>query len=80
MEVPTTWTPNGINVGLVILGSKCVGKRYVHDEIQLGAREEVASKIGDLCVKAIEIAGEVHNLKIPITGEYKIGQNWKDCH
>ena len=53
---------------------------WVHDEIQLSVKEEYADEIGKLCVKAIEVAGEMHNLLIPITGEYIVGQNWKDCH
>ena len=53
---------------------------YVHDEIQLAVREDLAEHIGDICVKAIESAGVIHKLNIPITGEYKIGENWKDCH
>jgi DNA polymerase I-like protein with 3'-5' exonuclease and polymerase domains len=53
---------------------------WVHDELQVSVKEELAETIGQLCVKAIESAGEIHKLNIPITGEFKIGQNWKDCH
>ncbi|WP_032894213.1 DNA polymerase [Mesorhizobium sp. L2C067A000] len=58
---------------------------WVHDELQMEIapdliREDGTSIVGELCVKAIEKAGQMLNLRVPLTGEYKIGNNWKDCH
>ena len=53
---------------------------WVHDEIQCAAREEVVEHIGQLAVKAIEDVGVEYKLNCPITGEYAIGDNWKETH
>lgn len=63
---------------------------WVHDELQIEISEnlvcseenedELRSLVGDICVEAIERAGAHFNLRVPLTGEYKIGNNWKDCH
>lgn len=53
---------------------------HVHDEVQLIAREEIADDVGREAVKSFELAGAYYNFRCPITGEYKIGQNWADTH
>jgi len=53
---------------------------WVHDELQIATRDELAVTIGELCVKAIENVGEQYKLKCPITGEFEIGKTWKDTH
>jgi DNA polymerase I-like protein with 3'-5' exonuclease and polymerase domains len=53
---------------------------WVHDELQCAVRTTRASELGDLCVKAIENVGEHYKLNCPITGEYKVGTNWKETH
>ncbi|KQR67883.1 hypothetical protein ASG03_10205 [Rhizobium sp. Leaf341] len=53
---------------------------WVHDELQMEVVAEYAEQVGDLCVQAIVIAGEKLGIRVPLTGEYKIGKNWKDCH
>lgn len=62
---------------------------WVHDELQMEIPEELVetdedgklvSKVGELCIKAIERAGEVLGIRVPLTGEYKIGRTWEDCH
>lgn len=52
----------------------------VHDEWQLAVKPEIAEEVGKACVKAITEAGLYYDFKCPLTGEYKIGKNWKDCH
>jgi DNA polymerase-1 len=52
----------------------------VHDEFQLAARPEIAEDIGRECVQAITDAGLYYDFKCPLTGEYKIGDNWKETH
>ncbi len=62
---------------------------WVHDELQMEVdlslvtydnAGKATSIVGDLCIQAIEKAGEVLGIRVPLTGEYKIGLNWKDCH
>lgn len=53
---------------------------WVHDEIQIEAPTLCAEKVGKLAVEAIERAGKHFKLRIPLTGEYKIGHNWSETH
>ena len=53
---------------------------WVHDEVQLECDEDVADLVGKLCVQSFELAGNHFNFRCPITGEYKIGNNWKETH
>jgi len=52
----------------------------VHDEIQVECPEENAEDIGKLAVESIKRTGEHFNLRLPLTGEYKIGNNWSETH
>jgi DNA polymerase I-like protein with 3'-5' exonuclease and polymerase domains len=53
---------------------------HVHDEVQLIARKELADYVGQEAVKSFQQAGEYYNFRCPITGEYKVGNNWADTH
>jgi len=52
----------------------------VHDEIQLEVDAEFAEAAGKLAVECISRAGAYFNLRVPLTGEYKIGDNWCMTH
>tara|TARA_B100000378_G_scaffold109431_1_gene87738 strand:- start:582 stop:2312 length:1731 start_codon:yes stop_codon:yes gene_type:complete len=52
----------------------------VHDEIQAEVRESDADKFGSLAVSCMEAAGLHFKLNCPLTGEYKIGDNWSETH
>ena len=52
----------------------------VHDEIQCEVKEGYEELAGQLGVKAIEQAGKDFNMRCPLTGEYKCGNNWKETH
>jgi DNA polymerase I-like protein with 3'-5' exonuclease and polymerase domains len=52
----------------------------VHDEWQIEAHKDVADKVGELGVAAIEQAGKDFYLKCELTGEYNVGNNWADTH
>ncbi len=52
----------------------------IHDEWQMEVREDVADFVGELAVGCIEKAGEYYKLRCPLTGEYKIGDNWSETH
>jgi DNA polymerase I-like protein with 3'-5' exonuclease and polymerase domains len=53
---------------------------FVHDEIQLTVKEKHADRIGEICTEAIVITGVRYGLRIPLTGEYKVGRNWSETH
>ena len=53
---------------------------FVHDEVQLTVKENYAEEIGRVCVEAITSTGEKFGLRIPLSGEYSIGNNWAETH
>jgi len=72
---------------LVILHKKLVRakiwhefKATVHDEWQIEVKEADAETTGKLGVESIEEAGIVLKMNCPLTGEYKVGDNWKETH
>lgn len=38
------------------------------------------SRIGELMVKGLTMAGDYYNLAVPLTSGYQIGTTWKHCH
>jgi len=52
----------------------------IHDEYQIEAPEKYADKVGWLMVESIKAAGVQLDLKCPLDGEYKIGNNWAETH
>jgi len=52
----------------------------VHDEWQIEVRADEAELVGQLGVQAIQEAGEVLKMRCPLTGEYRVGNNWKETH
>lgn len=52
----------------------------VHDEMQYDCAEECAEEVGRILRDNIIKAGEYYNLKCPLDGEYKIGNNWSETH
>ncbi len=53
---------------------------WVHDELQFEVDPEIAEEFGQVAIDCIEKAGTYFNVRVPLTGEYKIGSNWKECH
>ena len=53
---------------------------WVHDEIQVECFEKDAEEVGQLAIKAIKDTGKYFNIRLPLTGEYKIGDNWSETH
>ena len=73
--------------GLVILDKrlrqsnldfKFVGN--IHDEWQIEVRACQANRVGQLAVESLIDAGKYYNLRCPMDGEYKIGDNWSETH
>jgi DNA polymerase-1 len=52
----------------------------VHDEAQSETLKEHAKELGEIKVKCFEDSGKFFDLRCPVTGEFKIGSTWKDCH
>ena len=52
----------------------------IHDEYQIEALESQADKVGWLMVECIKAAGVAFDLKCPLDGEYKVGNNWAETH
>lgn len=53
---------------------------YFHDEMEFECDEEIAEEISKMQEWSIEEAGRILGLKIPLAGEAKIGNNWKEVH
>jgi len=53
--------------------------RY-HDEEQWECKADDADKLGQIGVESITQAGEVLGLRVPLTGEYNVGNNWSETH
>ncbi|OHB39600.1 MAG: hypothetical protein A2882_16335 [Phenylobacterium sp. RIFCSPHIGHO2_01_FULL_70_10] len=53
---------------------------WVHDEVQIQARPEIADDLGKIAVECVSRAGEYFDYKCPLTGEYKVGRNWAETH
>ena len=52
----------------------------VHDEWQVEVPEQYADEVGQSGVRAIQNAGLEFRMNCPLTGEYKIGDTWKETH
>ena len=53
---------------------------WVHDEIQVAVREDLAEKVGQIAVQTIQRVTEVFNFKCPLDGEFNIGNSWAETH
>ena len=52
----------------------------VHDEWQFETEPSHANAVGMVACDSMRLAGEQLGIRVPLTGEYKIGNNWKECH
>ena len=53
---------------------------WIHDECQYDCDPDIAEEFGKLCVECIQKAGDFFKIALPLTGEYKVGDNWADTH
>lgn len=53
---------------------------YIHDEVQIAIRPEIADAAGKLVVDAIAQAGRDLGIRPPLTGEFSTGSSWADTH
>jgi len=68
-----------IKAGL-IYGRDWTFLAHVHDEIQFAVLEQHAERVGKIAVRSAALAGEALGFRIGIDAEYKIGDNWAECH
>ena len=53
---------------------------HVHDEYQALVRPEYVELYKELAIDSFRKSGEYFNLKCPMTGEARVGQNWEQTH
>lgn len=53
---------------------------WVHDECQFDCDPEIAEEFGQKVVECITKAGQFFSINVPLTGEYKVGNNWAETH
>jgi DNA polymerase I-like protein with 3'-5' exonuclease and polymerase domains len=53
---------------------------HVHDEYQALVRPEYVALYKELAIDSFRKSGEYFNLKCPLTGEARVGQNWMETH
>lgn len=53
---------------------------WMHDEVQMECRPEIAEELGQLACDAIRVAGEYYNIQCPHDGDYSVGNNWYETH
>jgi DNA polymerase-1 len=59
---------------------KWVPLGWIHDETQLAVRPEIVERVRQIQVEEIRAVGLEFNLRVPLDGESKAGQNWAECH
>ena len=53
---------------------------YNHDEYLWEVPEHLTVEIGEMGVRSIESAGRMLKMRVPLTGEYKVGSSWASTH
>jgi DNA polymerase-1 len=76
-----TWITHEKLIGLGLVHGKDFAQvGYFHDELQITCRPDLGDTVGKTVVAAIEQAGREFDSKCPLTGEYRVGANWRDTH
>jgi len=53
---------------------------WIHDEVQIECPKQYGDQVGKLVVQSANEAGKILEFRCPVDAEYKIGNNWADCH
>jgi DNA polymerase I-like protein with 3'-5' exonuclease and polymerase domains len=61
-------------------GGMWVPLLWVHDEVQLAVRPEIADRVCVILVEEIRKLTDVYGWRVALDGEAKIGANWKETH
>lgn len=62
------------------LGEDFVFLGWIHDELQVAARPEIAEEVGETLVRFARSAGEPFGFRIPLDSKYKTGSHWGHTH
>jgi len=65
---------------LAKLGDDVQQVAHVHDEVQFLVKEEHAEWVAEQCVLAIRDTTKDLNLRCPMDGEARVGNNWSETH
>jgi DNA polymerase I len=53
---------------------------WVHDEIQVACRKDIAEEVGEALVRFAKTAGDPYGFRIPLDSKYSVGRTWADTH
>lgn len=53
---------------------------WIHDEVQLAVCPKIATRSADILLDSIRHMTTHFRFRVPLDGEAKIGNNWRDCH
>jgi DNA polymerase-1 len=59
---------------------KWVALLWVHDEVQLAVRPEIAERVKAILVEEMQLLTAQFKWRVQLDGEAKTGQNWRDTH
>jgi hypothetical protein len=54
----------------------CVIALWIHDEIAVCCRPEIADQVGEIMVRHAKEPGEFYKFKVPLDADYTIGKSW----
>lgn len=69
-----------INLRNLLGDTRCFFVGNIHDEIQMECHEDDLNIVREACLESIKKAGQDLELKVPLEGEVKIGDNWNETH
>lgn len=53
---------------------------WIHDEVQLAVRPEIAQRAGEIIVESMSEVQQILKVNLRLDAEYKIGGNWSETH
>lgn len=53
---------------------------HVHDEFQVMCKEEDAETVGKMAVASIQDTADILKFRLPLEGQYKVGESWEKTH
>lgn len=61
-------------------GGQWAALGWIHDEVQLAVRPEIAEEVKEILVSKIRQVGDILQWRCPLDGEAKTGRNWAETH
>lgn len=53
---------------------------WIHDEVQIAVRPEIAEEAAQIIVQSIRDVADIFKLRIPLDGDYSVGEAWHETH